>query len=328
VLHADAVMFDRRPPRALPTELAVLKGINARGSSTLRAGTDDAKPRAGFTTTQDGEITGTVGSNDNWTFARFVLGRIPTGQADAFIGLWYHAVAAYFFRNGEFGELDWHLADGAKMLPADARLLFDRGALAEVLSMNLMQEAAKTGRPTMRRGSASGELILSPSTALPPPEQGQKVAEAYYRAAIRVDPDFAEAHARLARLLDLTRRDQEGRGEIRLALDSSSDADVRFFAHLFGVRVAAALGQFSDADVHALSALRLFPQAQSTILAASAVALHRGYVRRAQDLIAELPDPAELPDGVFDPWIVYPFGPGRSADRLLAELWRTTPSVH
>jgi hypothetical protein len=115
--------------------------------------------------------------------------------------------------------------------------------------------------------------------------------------------------------------------EIRLALETAPDK-VRFYAHLFGVRVATVLGQFSDADVHALAALDLFPHAQSAILAASQVALRRGYVQRAQALFAELPDPASPSNGIFDPWMVYPFGPGRSTEELLAKLWQATPKVH
>ena len=98
------------------------------------------------------------------------------------------------------------------------------------------------------------------------------MAAAFYRRVIGIEPHFAEAHVRLARLLDLTRHDREGLDEIRLAMDSSPDTDVLFYAHLFGARAAGALDQYSDADAHARAALALFPQAQSAILAASQVA--------------------------------------------------------
>jgi tetratricopeptide (TPR) repeat protein len=324
ILHADAAMFDRRVDQTPVTELPVMRGVSARGRATLRAGTDGDPSQEGFVTTRDGEITGHVLSNPNWAFARFVLDRIPTGRADPFIGLWYHAVAAYFFKNGRFGDADTHLAHAANVLPTDARLLFDRGALAEVLSMSLMQEAANDAAHQIQSG---GILTLSAPSALPPPEKGREEAVGFYQRAIRVDPKLAEAHVRLARLLDLQGRDQEGLDQIHLTLDFAPDNEVLFYAHLFGVRVAAALGQFSDADAHALAALALFPHAQSATLAASQAALGRGDTDRAQALTARLADQDGSP-AILDPWIIYPYGPGRSADNLLAQLWQATPAVH
>jgi tetratricopeptide (TPR) repeat protein len=190
--------------------------------------------------------------------------------------------------------------------------------------MNLMQEAADDA---ISRSRTPGALAMSGRT-IASPAKGQDLAAAYYERAIQADPRFAEAHVRLARLLDLKGRDAEGLDHIRLAIDSAPETAVLFYAHLFAARSSETLGQVSDADAHARSALELFPEAQSALLAASQTALHKGDVDRAQLLFGQLADQEGPLSSDRDPWIIYPYGPGRNVQTLLAQLWHATPTVH
>jgi hypothetical protein len=112
-----------------------------------------------------------------------------------------------------------------------------------------------------------------------------------------------------------------------LALDSTQESAVQFYAHLFATRAAAALGRPSEVDAHAVAALALFPEAQSAILAASEAALGHGESNRAQLIFRKLDDQNDSSAKVEEPWVIYPYGPDRALEELLTQLRRATPSV-
>jgi tetratricopeptide (TPR) repeat protein len=313
MLHADVAMFDSHRalvPGALPAR-------SSPGTPT-------------YATTNDGEFTGSALGDWNWPFARALLARItPSPGADPFVGLWYHATAAYLFRNGEFGEVATHLEDAARLLPQDARILFDRGCLAEALSMNLFQQLVEDA-PEHWVFAASGQAIKQPPprVVLPSAQDGNARAAEFYRRALIVDPQLDEARVRLARLLEGDKHYADADRELATALEAPPDRAVAFYAHLLGARAAEAQGQPEGAQAHVQAALALFPHAESAWLAASHLALLNGDADGALSALDDLAaDPPNLDRSTTDPWSQYPYGVGRMAELVLTELWRAVPRV-
>lgn len=80
----------------------------------------------------------------------------------------------------------------------------------------------------------------------------------------------------------------------------------------------------SEAE-HYRNALRIFPDAQSALLASSQLALAGADVAGALAPIERLgPRSAEF---TADPWWRYHLGPGRDADELLRALWASVPTA-
>jgi hypothetical protein len=85
--------------------------------------------------------------------------------------------------------------------------------------------------------------------------------------------------------------------------NNPSDKAVDYYAHLFAVRSAAALGRLGEAQAQADAALALFPKAQSAPVAASQVALARDEPDRAWQYVEGLNDtPGSLAFPFPDPW--------------------------
>jgi tetratricopeptide (TPR) repeat protein len=337
MLHADAVMFDHRAPGAPPPPPSLpLRDPTAPRGTILGEPAQQAREQqeAGFITLQDGEVTGRVAENWNWAFARQLLDRVkPMLPTDPFVAAWYHGTASYLMRHGDFGEVVRHLNHAGEVLPNDARILFDRGTVAESLAMNLFQQIV-TGHEASPRFqiAVNHSMVASASNSetngLPEPDISNARAREFYEKAIAVNPALVEAHVRLARELELDSDFTGALDQVTKALALDPPTEVAFYAHLFGVRAANALGRDDDAERHASAALALYPAAASALLAASHTALHRADPGTAVEVLGRLGDkPVDVVTGrQLDPWQQYPTGAGRMAELALTELWSLTPA--
>ena len=112
---------------------------------------------------------------------------------------------------------------------------------------------------------------------------------------------------------------------IVLALDTSATTGKRH-ADLMAASAALldeALGRFEEASRHYESALGLFPDAQSALLAASQLALLQADIPAALAPIERLG--ARSVEWEADPWRWYDYCTGRDADELLQALWDRLP---
>lgn len=298
VLHGDAAVFEGlfpAPPNDGPTGSAV----DGRGRPVPLLDNDE------ITLTRDGQVLGHSMASWHLPFARSLLDLLLEADSKAkadhreFAGLWYHAIAAYLFANGNFGDAKKHLQHSERVLPEDGRLLFDRGSYAEAFGLPIFQVVPDSGIPD--EGKTNGE------------------AERMYRRALDVDPSYVEARVRLARLLDRRGRHDEAQAEIDRALDARPSGAVGFYALIVAGRVSTAQGRYDAALRHYREASALYEHAQSARLGASHAGLMLADVPLAIAPLGGLGADTALADA--DPWLDYRLGAGREAKVLLAALW-------
>ncbi len=312
MLHADAAMFGAPAPASRYGE----------GGFTTAPGT--------LVRTVDGEAVDTTDANWHWILARQLLSYItPEPRKVPFVGIWYHAVAAYMMQNRLYGEVGAHLARADSTLPNDARILFDRACLSEALGLPRSQAAIEDLRAKQRAGKPMsgplfipGQVPVGDRSGLPSADDANSEAERLFRRTLDVDPRFVEARVRLARLLEDRGKFNDADIALRTALVSREivpDPMLSYYAQLFAARASRGLHQLGPAIVHVRSALSLFPNAQSAIIARSELALASGDLSAALVPLRPLELQAEAANRP-DPWWAYDQGPGRNADRALADL--------
>ena len=239
-----------------------------------------------------------------------VSGAPVTREDRAFVGTWYHGVAAFLFANGMNGDATHHLRDAAAVLPDDPRLLFDRGTYAEAFGLPIYQAARATSAAKPQPVGAD----------LPDEGETNAVAERMYRRTLDVDPSYVEARIRLARLLGRRGRHTEADVEIHKALSSRPAGVTGYYALIIGGRIASALGRHEQALQRYRDASALFGRAQAALLGASHAALMLAEVRQTLAPLEQLQDATDQRD--YDPWWDYAVGAGRDVDALLAVLWK------
>jgi tetratricopeptide (TPR) repeat protein len=326
-LHADAVIFDTRPPGP-----PVFDPHVSRGSG----GASDNWGQAAYFSSSDGEFLNATIEGPNWPLARLLLDELPPGDvSEAFATTWYHGVTAYLLGLGNFGQAETNLNHATRMMPGSAQTLFDLGCVAETQGMNLFQQVILDDRDPLFRGRPGITGIVTDTSwvtwaRVSGPRASTKArsaqAEGLFERALAIDPHLPEARVRWARLLELDKRWTDATRQIGLALTDHPDRDVAFWAHLFGARAANALGDATEAEAHIRQALALFPEAESAILEASNTALTHSDPVLAKGRLMSLADPSRDTALAADPWIAYPLGPGRLPDPPLQALWRAVPT--
>ena len=339
VLHADVAAYGDRLPAAqrAPTsdrEVRVSSGI---GFTTIRPG-EAVSPLLRsdrLIVGQDGQATGETLASWNWPFARSLLELVVRRDAnrtlDPFIGSWYHATMAYMFANGLYGDATPHLRDAERLLPNDARLLFDRGCYAELLGLPMHQEMLSAADIVAQRSRTSAQDRgpqwrppgTAPSLGIPLAAATNADAERLYKRALESDASLVEARVRLARLLELRDRHNDAARELKTALSGDPSGVVGFYAHLFAGRTAQGSGQAGEAMLHYKEARSLFPNAQSALLALSQLSLLQADVPETLAPVEQLGGRSEV--FTADPWWQYYLCSGRDADELLKALWASVP---
>ena len=286
----------------------------------------------------DGEVTGSTEANWHWIFARALIDLMyPSPRNDPFAPAWYHAAAAFMLRQGLDGELNPHLDRAATLFPFDANLIFDRACLAEAIGLPRIQlisgdlrlkQASQRPRPSFVAGefSAGGTPI-----ALPTADQSNEQAERLFRQALDINPAFAEARVRLARLLENRGRAAEALGELAKAARAIDPGDrtLRYLSHLIASRAHQELSKLPEAREEVRAALALYPDAQSGLIVESELALRSSDVDGALAPLQRLAALSIRQPETDDPWWLYDIGAGRVADRLVPGLWaRVNASRH
>jgi tetratricopeptide (TPR) repeat protein len=303
ILHTDAATF--RAVYPLPPSTAAPTVDSSNGSRPQAPSLLRNKP---FVLDQDGEIVDSGVADWNWPFARDLLDRLisPREQArDPFLGTWYHAIGAYMLANGSYSDAEDHLNHAVDILPNDARVVFDRASLAEIVGLPKFQ-------------------VVLASVHIPPAKITNAEAERLFRRALVLDPTLVEARVRLGRLLDVRGAHTEALTELRSALEANQPKIIAFYAHLFAGRASSNAGNVRDASSHYRDGLSLYPNAQSALLGLSQTALLASDVAAALAPLQRLGPKSTPPEA--DPWSQYHLAAGRDATELMQALRAATPS--
>ena len=239
----------------------------------------------------DGEYLATAAETAHWSMARGLLSGIkPSASTDAFVRLWYRAVAAHFEAASLLGNAKYQLDRALEVLPRDPTILFYAGALHEANAWAGIQSIRMTSGAT--------------PVPFPSPEEEWRRAEPLLRAAVKENGPI-EARVRLARVLGRMGKHAEAASVLRTVEPELSDRRLRYFAALFLGSEDGALGDADRARDGFERAAALFPTAQSPLLALSELFQRTGNRDSALDALRRLQAlPADSKKRV-DPWLDY-----------------------
>jgi tetratricopeptide (TPR) repeat protein len=132
------------------------------------------------------------------------------------------------------------------------------------------------GSPRVRPLVDSPLLPTGVHVSAPSARESWRRAEEYFRRAIEIDPSFAPARVRRARVLDMLGRYEEAVREVREAVTRTTDPALLYYAAMFDGAAREGLGDAAAARASYERAAATFPHAQSPYLALSHLARERG----------------------------------------------------
>jgi tetratricopeptide (TPR) repeat protein len=263
----------------------------------------------------DGREIDLAQSAVHWEIARMLLDLVvPRGgdraapERDDMVRLWYRATASWMQLREDHDKL--HLDRARQLFPSDPDILFLSGCQRETYAGAPIQTAVRSAvLPTgvvIDIGSDRTEL---------------REAEAFFRRALEIKPDYPEARLRYGRVMGVLGRHAEAASELRRAVADLTDRQLLYYAELFLGAEEEALGNRDAAGVAYEQAAEGYPMAQSPLLALSQLARRHGDRRgalRAIDRLFAL-DQADRGDH-DDPWWGYYVAQARDAEDLLEAM--------
>ena len=253
----------------------------------------------------------------HWEIARMLLdfvvprgGNRPAPGRDDMVRQWYRATAAWMQLREDHDKL--HLDRARTLFPSDPDILFLSACQRETYAGAAIQTAVRSAvLPTgvvLDVGSERTEL---------------REAEALFRSALEIKPDYPEARLRHGRVIGLLGKHAEAAVELRRAVADLTDRQLLYYAELFLGAEEEALGNRDAARVAYEQAAESYPKAQSPLLALSQLARRygdRGAALRAIDRLFALAE--EDRDAHTEPWWWYYVAQARDADDLLETMQR------
>jgi tetratricopeptide (TPR) repeat protein len=275
----------------------------------------DERPRIGrpeVSVLRDGRQDSVAYSqNAHWAFARTLADALrPDPARDATVRQWYRASSAYLQGRGDLAAADAQLERARKLFPDDAEIWFSSGCVREALASPVVHQAVESIAPPPGRQPVAVE---SPKSHL-------EAAATCFRRALQLDSGLAEARVRLAHAAALLDDHEEAVRQLRQGV-TVADPYVAYFGSMMLGDEEERLNRRDEARAWYERAAKLYPGAQSPLLALSHLALRfgdrEGALAAAQS-IGRLP--ADAPER-FDPWGVYYVAAGRRGEAMLG-AWR------
>lgn len=220
---------------------------------------------------------------------------------------WFRAVSSELAGRLWLADLRPHLEDARRALDDTAGTMFDSACFSEAIASAQVQRAIPS------RPHYASDVLL---------DEGVNLAEAerYYRAALKLDPGYADARVRLARVLSLRDQSADAFALLQRPLEGA-DPFVRYFGALALGAAAEATQKPEVARAAYERALELFPKAQSPLLALIRLARERADDGMARDLAARFALLGPNEHYRLDPWWDYFDCNGRNRKQELERLW-------
>jgi tetratricopeptide (TPR) repeat protein len=257
--------------------------------------------------TDDGQQVGTREIADQFEAARRLFQLLPAKHhADEAARLWFRATAAYLQREVHLDR--WHVERAVSVFPKDAELLVLAGALHETFASARLQQVVESAR-----------LPIGISLGIEPADTELKLAEGFFRRTLGIEPQHTEARIRLGNVLAQRGHHKESVTELERALKTiGDDHTLAYYARMIFAREAEQTGRTVQARASYEEAARLYPNAQSPLIALSQLAHRAGDDSSAGALLKRAFSSTGEPDLASDPWWRYAAYAGRSADALIA----------
>ena len=304
VLHTDIALL-------LPEQAAefTLKDVTVVADpSTTRLHPPRERDQVVFS--NDSEYLASAEDSAHWWMASELLrGILPDAGSDPFVALYHRAVIAHFESMRLFGSATHAVNRARRVVPGDPVVLFYEGALHEANASPLLQSVEVT-RPKTAGG-----------WRFPSPESEWHRAEACYRKAIEAGaPPDAAIH--LGRVLGHLGKHSDAAAVLKEAAARVTEPRLRYLAHLFlGVELGA-MGDLNGARSALDIARRLFPTAQSPVVALADASWRAGSRLEAMAALTsfeQLPSDADARD---DPYWAYYESFASDADHQLEAVRR------
>jgi tetratricopeptide (TPR) repeat protein len=253
----------------------------------------------------DGRVA-VVPKERHWKFARRLIDTVsPSPSEDPMVRQWYIATTAHMQSHRLFAYAKQNLENALEIFPSDDRILFYAGVLHETWASPLNQNILLPPRVQVTFGSKESEL---------------KRARSFFQKSIEANPNSAETHLRLGRVLGLLGNHRQAAAELEQAVASIKDPQLLYYASLYLGYEFEMLSLRSEAREQYERAAMLYPAAQSPLLALSQLAHSSDDVKGA---LLALQRVYELPRADLwkdDPWWAYDLSHVRDADELVAEM--------
>ncbi len=245
----------------------------------------------------------------NWKYARRLIDSADLSRLqDNMVLRWYIATTAYLQSRRLLPYAKENLEGMLELFPSDSKILFYAGAQHETWALPTNQNAQLPWGGDVYYGSKKSEL---------------KKARDFFKKALKINPDFAEAQLHFGRVLLLLGNPSRAYVELRKAAAGIDDPQLSYYISLYLGRTLAALSRHDEAHEQYERAAKLYPTAQSPLLALSQLAQIDGDAESAFSAVQrvfELPRQNIRED---DPWWVYDLSHVRNADALIEGMQKT-----
>jgi len=271
-------------------------------------------PRYSSPLFMDGRRIGVSGRDEQLAFARAVIAAMKPAGGDGRAAQWYRAIGADLAERYWLLDLALHNEEARRIFPGSAGILFDAACEAETITAPRLQvaiAATVTATSALARQPAGAERVTVGFNL------GR--AASFYRDALALDPTMTEAQVRLGFVLLRQRRFKDAAEMLEAPLQSS-DQMVRYFAAMIRGRLFEQTQRPDEARRSFTEGSRLYPAAQSPLLALAALERAQGDDAAATMAITRLAALTPRDHLRDDPWWLYYQCNGRNATGELARL--------
>lgn len=243
----------------------------------------------------------------HWEFARRLIESVaPDPSKDMMVKHWYHATTANMLSSRHLAFADKNIKSALELFPKDNRFLFYAGLLHETWALPVNQNV---------------DLPLWGSFTYGEQEKELKKARKYFKKAIESNPEMAEAHLSLGRVLGLLGRHKDAIEELQLAAAMIEDPQLSYYASLYLGREFEVTSRRLEAREQYDQAAKLYPTAQSPLLALSQMDRNEDDIEAAFLKLQQI-FTVSSESGSEDPRFTYDLAHVRDAPTLLAEMYR------
>ncbi len=264
--------------------------------------------RGGMGLFADGGVITIQPQTLQWEYARQLIDLIASSRSgDPVARQWYIGTTAYMQSRRLLGYAAQNLKSAVEKFPSHYTILFYAGALHESWASPENQNHLLLPGSKITYGSKESELRL---------------ARHFFEKSIAGNPDLAEVHMRLGRVLGLLGFHLQSISELQKAAVLLKDPQLLYYTVLFLGCEFEILFRKDEARDQYEHAATLFPAAQSPLFALSRLSAGSDDAKGALDAVQRVFALQVIDFRNDDPWWAYDLSHIRNADALVVEMYK------